>query len=234
MENKEKNQVECPCCGWQGIMFMARRFKKNEVCPKCGSRKRHRLYYLFLKYQIINPMIIGNKIKVLHFAPERCLKTLFKSYSNIDYLSADLVSPEAMVKENLTKLSFKDETFDIVFASHVLEHIEDDRKAMSEVYRVLKNGGLAILQVPIQDREKTFEDFSIKDPQERFKVFGQTDHVRIYGRDYKDRLRKAGFKVKINRFVDNLDDAVIKQYVLSKESIYLCKKEWGSGGREVS
>jgi len=232
MKNKEKNQVECPCCHWQGEFFMARRFRKNEVCPKCGSRKRHRLHYLYIKYKDV--IDIFRPIKVLHFAPERCLKALFKSYPNVDYLSADLVSPEAMVKEDLTKLSFKDNTFDIIFASHVLEHIEDDRKAMSEVYRVLKTGGIAILQVPIQDRDKTYEDFSIKDPQERFKAFGQTDHVRIYGRDYKDRLREVGFKVRISRFADSLDDEVIKQYVLSKESIYLCKKEWGSGRGEVS
>jgi len=96
---------------------------------------------------------------------------------------------------------------------------------MSEVYRVLKTGGIAILQVPIQDRDKTYEDFSIKDPQERFKAFGQTDHVRIYGKDYKDRLREIGFNLKIDRFADSLPDEVIKRNVLSKESIYLCKKE---------
>jgi len=221
-----KNKVECPCCHWRGPVFHNRRKKRNEVCPQCGSRKRHRLYYLFLKYKILNPMMVKNRvIKVLHFAPERCLKRLFNCYLLVDYLSADLLSPEAMVKEDMTKLSFNDNTFDIVFASHVLEHIEEDQKAMREVYRVLKPGGIAILQVPIQDRDKTYEDSSIKDPKERFKAFGQTDHVRIYGRDYKDRLRKAGFKVRISRFADELDDAVIKQYVLSKESIYLCKKE---------
>jgi SAM-dependent methyltransferase len=233
MENKEKNQVECPCCGWQGFSFIARRFKKNEVCPKCGSRKRHRLYYLYLKEILNKTDITGPVLKVLHFAPERCLSRLFRAYLNVEYLTADLYVSEnkapgmvdPMVKEDMTKLSFENETFDIVFSSHVLEHIEDDRKAMSEVYRVLKPGGFAVLQVPIQDRDKTFEDSSIKLPEDRLRVFGQSDHVRIYGRDYADRLRKTGFKVKVDRFADSIPEELIVKYGLSRESIYFCKKQ---------
>jgi len=129
-----------------------------------------------------------------------------------------------MVKEDITNISFKDNSFDIIFCSHVLEHIEEDRKAMKELYRVLKPKGFAILQVPIKNIENTFEDFSVKDPKEREKVFGQNDHVRIYGKDYKDRLIESGFNVKVDRFVDHLGEGIIKKFALPTESIYFCTK----------
>ena len=218
----EKN-VECPFCKWQGKNFLSYGVKKrkNAQCPKCGSLERHRLYYLYLK----NIIPKNKKIKVLHFAPEKILSNLFKSFNNIEYLSADLNPKKAMIKQDITKITLKDNTFDIIFCSHVLEHIEDDIKAMKEIYRVLNLEGFAILQVPIEeDRNETYENSSLTTERERLKAFGQKDHVRIYGKDYKKRLEKAGFKVKIENFFNTLDPQVIKKFGLVEENIYFCTK----------
>ncbi len=234
---KGKKNVECPFCRWRGIEFLPFGVKgrKNALCPKCGSLERHRLYYLYLKKTIPK----DKNSKVLHFAPEKIITNLFKEYKNIEYVSADIEPGRAMVKEDITKISFPDNSFDIIFCSHVLEHIEDDIKAMKELYRVLKPEGFAILQVPIKDQfngkiiEKTYEDKTITDPKERQKYFGQEDHLRIYGRDYKNRLASAGFKVKIDKFAFLLGETAINKYALLpkvKESsetdgwIYFCTK----------
>lgn len=229
--------VECPCCGWKGKEFMSYGVisRKNAVCPKCGSAERHRLCYLYLKEVIPK----DRKIRVLHFAPERCIASLFKSYTNIDYLSVDIDSKKAMTAQDITNLSFSDNSFDIIFCSHVLEHVIDDRKAMSEMCRVLKPEGFAIIQAPIREffrgkrLIKTYEDFSVIKPEERERVFGQKDHVRIYGEDYKKRLEKAGFKVKIIEYAKSLGSDSIDKFSLIPHQehpskmegwIYLCTK----------
>jgi SAM-dependent methyltransferase len=165
-------------------------------------------------------------LKVLHFSPEYCLQKKFKKQPNLDYLSADLASPLAMTKIDITNIPYEDNTFDAILCSHVLEHIPDDRQAMKELLRVLKPGGWAILQVPIdRKREKTFEDPTVTSPEERERLFWQHDHVRLYGLDYPDRLRDVGFVVEVNNFVKNLEDETIEKYRLDKrEDIYLCKK----------
>lgn len=212
------NRVQCPCCGWEGKEFypFGVKLRKNARCPNCGSLERHRLYYLYLATVVPK----NRQLNVLHFAPERILTSLFRSYNNVEYLSVDIDSKKAMAKEDITGLSFEDNSFDIIFCSHVLEHIEDDRKAIRELNRVLRPDGFAILQVPIKDEfngrkiEKTFEDFTITEPRERERLFGQSDHVRIYGRDYKDRLESAGFKVKIDRFINSFGDEDIRKFGL--------------------
>jgi len=193
--------VRCPICQWTGKEFLpfgkkrttCRTLRKNAKCPQCGSLERHRLYYLYLKKVIDKEKLL----KVLHFAPEKALTAFFKSYENIKYLSADINPKAAMVKEDMTNLSFKNNSFDIILCSHVLDDIKDDRKAMRELYRVLKPDGFAILQVTISDKDKTYE-FSM--------TFGRSDDFRIYGKDYKNRLESCGFKVKVDRFVDFLSD----------------------------
>lgn len=226
-----KANVECPCCGWKGKKFL--RFgahrnanRNNALCPKCGALERHRLFYLYLKKIIPE----DKKLKVLHFAPSNIIKNLFTSYENVDYLSADIDPRKAMVKEDITDISFPDNYFDIVFVSHVLEHIEDDRMAMKEVHRILKPDGFAILQVPIfiefngMPINQTYENPIITTPEEREKHFGQDDHVRVYGKDYGNRLKKAGFHVKITDFVSTLNNLQIEKYKLSTEKIYFCTK----------
>jgi SAM-dependent methyltransferase len=211
-------KVECPCCGWKGPEFLPNgvEVRRNARCPKCDSLERHRMYYLYLRKKIVS----DKKLSVLHFAPERILTRLFRSYENIDYVSADIDPKKAMRKEDITGTSFADSSFDIIFCSHVLEHIEDDHKAMRELMRILKPDGFAILLVPIKEKfngkviVKTYEDFTIRDPEQREKVFGQKDHVRIYGRDYKDRLEKAGFRVTIDKFIESLPADLVERYAL--------------------
>lgn len=152
--------------------------------------------------------------------------------SNLDYISADLESPLATVRMDITNILFDDNTFDVILCVHVLEHVMDDRKAMRELYRVLKPGGWAILQSPVDpDYEKTFEDPDIVSPEDRERFFGQKNHVRIYGRDYKDRLEEAGFTVKVDGYIRESGADLIERYGLEEHDtdIYLCTKgvEWG-------
>ncbi len=135
-------------------------------------------------------------VKLLHLAPEKPLMDLFIKQNNIDYLTADLNPEQVMVKMDITAIQYPDNIFDAILCNHVLEHIPDDRKAMRELYRVLKPGGWAILQVPVSKiLEQTYDDITITSPQDREKYFGQKDHVRIYGKDYTQRLKEAGFTV---------------------------------------
>ncbi len=145
---------------------------------------------------------------------------------NLDYTTADLYSPIVDVKADILDLPFDDENFDIVFCNHVLEHIEDDTKAMKELYRILKPGGMGVFQIP-QDLglEKTYEDFNITSKEDRKKHFGQYDHVRIYGKDYFDRLRKVGFTVKEVDYSKTISAELVDKYRLtSGEILPVCFK----------
>lgn len=218
------DQVICPCCNGHFRDFMSITKGQWDQCPKCLSFERNRLLSLYLKNRT---NIFSDKLKVLHIAPEYSLYKTLRSSSNLEYISADLDSSLAMVKMDITSIQFEDNTFDVVLCSHVLEHVLDDQKAMRELFRVLKPGGWAILQSPLDPtRDKTFEDFNIVSPDDREKAFGQSDHVRIYGRDYKDRLEAAGFTVKIDDYVTGLGIDTVKKYGLHEnEDIYFCTKE---------
>lgn len=219
------NQVACPCCGGQFREFMARRSDKNSkvVCPRCLSFERHRLLSLYFKEKT---NLFTDKLDVLHFAPEPCFYRIFKKLPNLRYTSTDLASPLADLQMDITDIRFPDSAFDVILCNHVLEHIPDDRKAMAELYRVLKPGGWAILQVPLNmEAETTYEDASITTPEERERVFGQHDHVRIYGCDYVQRLEAAGFHVKVDPYVRELSDSLVTKYVLDKnEDVFYCMK----------
>ena len=133
------------------------------------------------------------------------------------------IQKKAMKAEDIRELSFDDSTFDMIFCSHVLEHIDDDHRAMTELVRVLKNDGFAIIQVPLDlDREKTYEDASITSPEERTREFYQHDHLRLYGKDFPDKLREAGFVVKEDDFIYSIDDSEIKKLGLEVSPIYFC------------
>jgi ubiquinone/menaquinone biosynthesis C-methylase UbiE len=140
--------------------------------------------------------------------------------NNLHYTTTDLNSPLADVKADICDLPFEDNSFDFILCNHVLEHIPDDTKAMQEIYRILTPGGTAILQIP-QDlsREKTFEDDSITDPAERAKIFGQYDHVRVYGRDYFDKLREVGFRVEEVNLTSQMDLQLVDKYRLAKGEV---------------
>ena len=205
------------------IPYGYNRVRKNALSPSTYSLERHRILWLYLKNET---NVFSKKIKLLHFAPEAAFHGIFKKSNNISYDTIDLNSPLAKIKADICNLPLEDNTYDFILCNHVLEHINDDIKAMSELYRVLKKGGIGIFQIPIDiNRDKTYEDSSIKDPKERNKVFGQYDHVRIYGMDYYDRLRSVGFSVEQIKYADNLTKDEIKKYCLnSNEIIPVCKK----------
>lgn len=197
--------------------------RPNALSPSTLSLERHRLLWLYLQNET---EFFRKPLKVLHMAPEQCFLSVFKKMKNLDYTTADLYSPIVDVKADILDLPFEDNLFDVVFCNHVLEHIEDDARAMNELFRVMKPGGLGIFQVP-QDirREHTYEDFTITSPEEKAKHFGQYDHVRIYGKDYFDRLRKAGFTVEELDYSANLSQDAVNRYCLTKgEILPVCRK----------
>ena len=220
--------------------------RNNALSPSTLSLERHRLLWLYLKNETdffqsepvsdshvsnsnrvkLRDAEINSALKVLHFAPEQAFYKLFRNQKNIQYTTTDLFSPLADVKADICDLPFEDNSYDIIFCNHVLEHIPDDTKAMQELFRVLKPGGMAILQIP-QDlkREVTFADDSITDQKERAAIFGQYDHVRIYGRDYFDKLRSIGFTVIEEDYTYKIAPELVEKYCLAKgEIIPVCFK----------
>jgi SAM-dependent methyltransferase len=216
----------CPVCSKS-----FRRFKeygvvprKDAQCPNCESLERHRFLWRYLSQK--TDFFDGSPKKMLHVAPEACFKTHFLQLLGSRYMTADLANHQVMVRMDVTDIPCHDEAFDVIYCSHVLEHVLDDRKAMREFFRVSKKDGWAILLVPITS-EKTFEDPSAMSPAERLKVFGQQDHVRSYGPDYIDRLRDAGFMVqtiKVNDLVSH-DEAVRMGLTAASGEICYCTKQ---------
>ena len=199
------------------------KIRPHALCPGTLSLERHRLLWLFLERETD---FLKKKISVLHFAPEQVFYKKFKTYQHWDYTTTDITSPLADIKADICDLPFEDKTYDLILCNHVLEHIPDDLKAMSELYRVLKKGGTLIAQVPLdENRNSTFEDDSITDPQKRTEIFGQYDHLRIYGLDYYNRLSSVGFSNKAILLQDRLTQKEIERFGLPiKEKIPVMTK----------
>lgn len=197
--------------------------RENVLSPGTLSLERHRLFWLYLKNETD---FFTENLKVLHFAPEQAFYKKFRKMKNLDYTTTDLNSPIADVKADLCALPFKDNEFNFIICNHVLEHIPDDTKAMEEIYRVLAPGGTAILQVPYKaSLETTFEDDTITDPKERALIFGQYDHVRVYGMDYFEKLRTIGFKVESVDYTNQFSKSEIEKYRLPiGELLPVCRK----------
>ena len=216
--------VECPICNSKFKKFLpyGRKARENALCPNCLSLERHRLMWLFLQEET---NFFTEKLRVLHVAPEHCFLRLFDALPNLDYITADLESPLAKVKMDVHDIPFPENSFDVIFCNHVLEHVENDLKVCAEFNRVLKPTGWGIIQSPIYELEKTLEDPSITDPAERERLFGQRDHVRKYGKDYAERLRKSGIAIEENHFEEKLPKETVEKYALPpKEVIFLCRK----------
>ena len=199
--------------------------RENALSPSTLSLERHRLMWLFLRDNTTF-FTATKKLKVLHIAPEQCFLDIFRKQQNLNYITSDLESPIADVKADICDLPFKENEFDIIFCNHVLEHISNDTIAMQELYRVLKPGGFGIFQIP-QDLSKaiTFEDNTITDRKERAKLFGQYDHVRVYGRDYFDKLRSIGFKVDEVDYTKKITlDKIEKYCLMQNEILPVCYK----------
>ena len=197
--------------------------RKNALSPGTLSLERHRLLWLYLKNETI---FFKKNLKVLHIAPEQCFYNVFKKLKNINYITYDLNSPLAEIKGDICNMPFKNNSFDYILCNHVLEHINDDKKAMMEIFRVLNISGTAILQVPINlNNKNTLEDNSITNKQERIEKFGQYDHVRLYGLDYFKKLQNIGFEVDQVKYGSKFnDDEILKYSIVKNEVIPVCKK----------
>jgi SAM-dependent methyltransferase len=192
--------VECPMCERTFLSFLRFGGRPNEWCPICRSLARHRLMYLYLRNE--TQLLTGKSpLRILHVGPEFCLKGLLVSIPNATYVSADLmvsiidlleVKPDVCM--SVTEACFSSDAFDLVICSHVLEHVKADRRAIAELFRMTKPGGMAILPVPIEWNSEITEEQEGLSPSERAERYGEADHVRKYGRDYLQRLRDAGFE----------------------------------------
>lgn len=220
------NRYECPVCGGRFRKLLpygyGKKNSENRLCPRCLSLERHRLLWIFFQQTgfFLQPL------KMLHIAPEQCFLKRFRRITNLDYTTGDLESPIADIHFDIRKIPLEDNTYDFIMCNHVLEHIDDEQQALKEIMRILKPGGRAILQVPLDySRSETFEDHSIAGRKEREEIFGQYDHLRVYGTDYEQRLRKAGFSVEVNHYNDTVDSTLRLRYRLPEtEWIYICTK----------
>ena len=220
------NKVHCPVCNHSFSKFLPYgrlEPRENALCPSCLSLERHRLMHLFLKNET---NFYTEKPRVLHVAPEYCFIDRFEKYLGDQYITADIESPLAKVRMDLHHIPFEDNSFDVVFCNHVLEHVTDDVRCMQEIRRVLKPTGFALCQSPQRyDLATTYEDASITDPKEREIHFLQDDHLRIYGRDFGQQLEKSGFKVVPLNMIEKLGLAESQRMALPlEEIIYKCQK----------
>ena len=223
---------QCPLCGCQRRKFLPYGYvtsRENALCPNCLSLERHRLLWLWL----VRESDIGRGAmalpKMLHIAPEVALMRKFKKmYASTPdrYVTADLESPLADMHFDVQQIPLEAESFDAIICNHIMEHVEDDHKALSELYRIMRRGGWGVILSPVElEREKTFEDDTITDPAERTRIFGQYDHRRIYGRDYAARLREAGFEVYDIDYKNELSKAEQELYALPADHLYIVCKQ---------
>lgn len=224
------NYVHCPVCSTGFVTFLPYGVRRaNAQCPNCGSLERTRLFWFYLNSK---RFFDEAGVHILHVAPEMCLSKKFKGMKEVTYVPVDKFTegwnyPRGTQKVDITNTQFAPDSFDFILCSHVLEHITDDKVAMAELYRIMKPGGFGILQVPMEtSRSVTFEDPSIIDPAERERVYGQFDHVRIYGSDYAERLRSVGFKVSVIDIYGSLSpDERFRLGFLPGEDLYVVHKE---------
>jgi hypothetical protein len=193
----------------------------NQQCPRCGSSERHRLAYFYLKERRHLDSLSG--VRILDVAPDDYVTEALFNRSDLDYVSIDLNRENAQFNMDITNLGFEDDEFDVIICYHTLEHVKDDGRAMRELLRVMKPGGWAIIQVPL------WADDTVEDPEtprsDYLRLHGHSDHVRRYGKDFKDRLENAGFKVTLDGWVRELPDEKVRKYGLMRnEDIYLCEK----------
>ena len=223
----------CPCCGGRFRRFLpaGRPPRPDAACPRCGALERHRLLWLYLAERT---RLLSDPMRVLVIAPEAQLQARLRALPRLTYVSGDLASRLAMARMDLLRLPCRDGAFEAVLCSHVLEHVADAGAALAEIHRVLAPGGWAILQSPIDpSRATTYEDPAIVSPADRERVFGQRDHVRIFGRDYADRLARAGFEVVIDGFVRERGPGWARLHGLDvAEDVYRCVKASSGSARE--
>jgi len=219
------DRVECPICGGRFRKFLPYGYKavrEGALCPGCMSLERHRLIWIYLHNET---NFFESRPRLLHIAPERCFVKRFEQMLGDNYITADLKSRLAKVKMNIEDIPLESGSVDVIFCNHVLEHVGDDRKAMAEIYRVMKPGGWGIMLVPLNDeRETTYEDPAITTPKERERAFGQYDHLREYGADYPERLSQAGFAVEALKYYVFFGVENHKRFGLGRETLYIVRR----------
>lgn len=208
-------KVECNICGWWGRRFNSDQWHPYTVCWQCHSMVRHRLFVeAWNRIEGLRFQDIIDSKRILHFAPEELTTRMLKSRAG-SYRTADFMAENVDEKLDLCNMpSIADNSLDLLIAADVLEHVPDHLQAMREMLRVLAPGGIAVLTVPQKDNlEKTYGDPSITNPKERERLFGQTDHVRIFGNDMKELLESAGFSVRVIS-ADDFPPDVVRKHVL--------------------
>ncbi|WP_254522234.1 class I SAM-dependent methyltransferase [Natrinema caseinilyticum] len=211
---------ECSICGWKGSRFLpfGVENRPDAKCPHCSSKERHRLIWEYFSQEYM----FEGSIDLLYFAPNKALEQRMRNKDSITVTTTDLMQEGVNVKADITELPFDDISFDIIICSHVLEHVPSDTIALKELYRVLRTGGEAIILVPQnRDRDKTYEDPSITTEEGREEAFGQSDHVRWYGRDVQEIISSAGFDVSIIDYIEQLDESYINRHRLRESDKWI-------------
>ena len=221
----------CPICHSEKRKFLPYGYgtvREDALCPNCLSLERHRLLWFYLMNNDATRETIKRQPTTLHIAPEVCLMREFrKIYASKpqNYITADLCSPLADMHFDVQDIPLEDNSVDIVICNHILEHVESDSKALSEMYRIMRPGGFGVMLAPVDySRETTFEDHSITDPKQRAEIFGQYDHRRIYGKDYLKRLSAAGFEAEEIDYAAQFTDYVRTLYSFGCDHLYIVRK----------
>ena len=222
---------KCPICGCERRKFLPYGYGKvreDALCPKCLSLERHRLLWFYLMNNDAEREKIKSLSTILHIAPEVCLMRQFKKIyitKPQNYITADLESPLADMHFDVQSIPMEDNSVDIIICNHLLEHVESDHKALQEMYRIMRSGGIGVMLAPIDySRETTFEDDTITDPKQRAELFGQYDHRRVYGKDYLERLRAAGFEAEEIDYAAEFSDYARTLYSFGCDHLYIVRK----------
>ena len=222
------SRFTCPVCGRSFRKLLPYGYvdpRDNALCPSCLSLERHRLLWLWLRRETD---LFERLPRLLHVAPEVCLmRHLRRAYRNRPdrYVTADLESPLADLHFDIQQIPLAGDSFDAVICNHIMEHVADDRQALRELLRILKPGGLGVLLAPVDyARAETFEDDTITDPAERTRLFGQYDHRRVYGRDYAERLRSAGFEAREIDYAARFTAEERRRYAFAADRLYVVRK----------
>ena len=215
-------RLDCGVCGWRGPSVARGANRRDRWCPRCKGRNRHRLIAWYLTEK--RPELLAPGKHFLHVAPERSLGGCFERIPGLIYESCDVMRDDVTHRIDLQREIVAEDVFDVILINHVMEHIQDDRAALRNLYRMLRPGGICVITVPIRPNgQPTDEDPSVTDPQERVRRFGQFDHVRYYGADLIDRIQEAGFAAEILRSED-ADAAAVERYSMGGEMLFLARR----------
>ena len=220
-------RYRCPVCGWALRSFTARgsvlQRTVDGYCPRCDAKARHRRIWLYLSR---HTDLWSGRQRLLEIAPVWAFSRRFRAMDAIHYTGVDLraAGPHVTVVGDVAALPLDDASVDNVLCVHVLEHVARDRQAMAELHRVLAPGGWALISVPLRLDRPTYEDVTVTEPRDRLRLFGEEDHVRLYGLDLRDRLEAAGFSVECD-CADELPQDDCRRFGLRRdEHLFLCRK----------